>query len=446
MKLLGIILLLTAISLDLWGQRQLDIQGNASSADTVATIIVNSITASDIVGLSVRSIPQNGMGIAGKFFGGHLAIIGESISGTGVNGESHSGNGVYGNSMSGVGVYGNSQTGQGGSFFGGEYGVQGTSSLGEGGHFIGGEKGVNAISPSGTGVYGESYEGIGILGKSTTGTGIYGESFAGYLGKGIHGFCINGSGVYGHSTNGQGIHGFSEAGVGVYGVSYSESIWGKGVYGDCSHGPGVFGSSDTGEGIYGTSDSGKGGFFYGGSGVAIELGGADSEWGQESDDCVIRADSSDTGSDLIMVANDVISFHLDDDNDSNSSMLVYNGSNTAILTLDESGNLNLTGTCNCSSDVNRKENFSSIDARKLLEKVAALPISEWQFIGETTRHIGPMAQDFHSTFGFGSNPTSIATVDANGIALAAIQALKKENDELKQRIELLEERISRIIK
>ena len=47
------------------------------------------------------------------------------------------------------------------------------------------------------------------------------------------------------------------------------------------------------------------------------------------------------------------------------------------------------------------------------------------------RHIGPMAQDFYAAFGLGQGETTIATVDADGVALAAIQALAKENEELK---------------
>jgi len=64
-----------------------------------------------------------------------------------------------------------------------------------------------------------------------------------------------------------------------------------------------------------------------------------------------------------------------------------------------------------------------------------------------------MAQDFQTAFGLGAIPTAIATVDADGVALAAIQGLnnkvetgiadiqklQEENSELKQRIERLEQ-------
>ena len=54
-----------------------------------------------------------------------------------------------------------------------------------------------------------------------------------------------------------------------------------------------------------------------------------------------------------------------------------------------------------------------------------MPIGTWQYIDEeaSIRHIGPPAQDFHALFAVGDQPTSIGTVDADGVALAAIQGL-----------------------
>lgn len=54
-----------------------------------------------------------------------------------------------------------------------------------------------------------------------------------------------------------------------------------------------------------------------------------------------------------------------------------------------------------------------------------MPISTWRFKTEddAISHIGPMAQDFKATFGFGISERYIASVDADGVALAAIQGL-----------------------
>ncbi|HEY5909173.1 MAG TPA: tail fiber domain-containing protein [Verrucomicrobiae bacterium] len=99
---------------------------------------------------------------------------------------------------------------------------------------------------------------------------------------------------------------------------------------------------------------------------------------------------------------------------------------------------------NPSSDRGAKENLSRVDPSEVLEKVTALPISKWNFKGdETTPHFGPMAQDFHAAFGLGTDDKHIATVDADGVALAAIQGLNQkmeaENAELKKRVAQLEQ-------
>jgi hypothetical protein len=105
------------------------------------------------------------------------------------------------------------------------------------------------------------------------------------------------------------------------------------------------------------------------------------------------------------------------------------------------------------SDRAAKENFSAVTPLQILDKVVALPISEWNFKGAgAQRHIGPMAQDFRAAFGLGPDDKHIATVDAEGVALAAIQGLNQkvealqdelhrreaENVALKQRLERLE--------
>jgi len=55
-----------------------------------------------------------------------------------------------------------------------------------------------------------------------------------------------------------------------------------------------------------------------------------------------------------------------------------------------------------------------------------------------------MAQDFSAAFGLGQGETTISTVDADGVALAAIKALKAENNALKKRLLRLEERMDRV--
>ena len=64
----------------------------------------------------------------------------------------------------------------------------------------------------------------------------------------------------------------------------------------------------------------------------------------------------------------------------------------------------------------------------------ALPMTGWNYISQDDkiRHIGPMAQDFYAAFGLGHTDKGIATIDADGVSLAAIQGL---NNKLKNEIQ-----------
>ncbi len=101
------------------------------------------------------------------------------------------------------------------------------------------------------------------------------------------------------------------------------------------------------------------------------------------------------------------------------------------------------------SDRRRKENFRPLDAEQLLQKVAALPVTEWNYRSQpaTQRHIGPMAQDFYAAFGLDGvgADTTINTVDIDGVNMVAIQALEartralqKENEALKAQVAALQ--------
>lgn len=85
------------------------------------------------------------------------------------------------------------------------------------------------------------------------------------------------------------------------------------------------------------------------------------------------------------------------------------------------------GSVRTRSDRNQKENFATVDVEQVLTKVANLPIETWNYKDQspTIRHIGPMAQDFAAAFAVGEDNRFINLVDANGVALAAIQGLYK---------------------
>jgi hypothetical protein len=125
-----------------------------------------------------------------------------------------------------------------------------------------------------------------------------------------------------------------------------------------------------------------------------------------------------------------------------------------MMRLDANGNLNISGVVGNLSDRHAKQNVEPVDGLDVLEKVVALPLSRWSYKTDpASRHIGPMAQDFHTAFNVGTDDEHIATVDADGVALAAIQGLNQkleaelqrrdaENRELKSRLERLEKLLS----
>jgi hypothetical protein len=105
-----------------------------------------------------------------------------------------------------------------------------------------------------------------------------------------------------------------------------------------------------------------------------------------------------------------------------------------------------SGSWSSLSDRDAKENFVPADRRAILAKVAALPLSTWNYKAQdvSVRHIGPTAQDFKAAFDVGEHATSISTVDADGVALAAIQGLMEVVKEKEARIEALEKSVAEL--
>ena len=93
----------------------------------------------------------------------------------------------------------------------------------------------------------------------------------------------------------------------------------------------------------------------------------------------------------------------------------------------------------------------------MLQRIAAMPVREWSFKAQDSaiRHIGPTAQDFHAAFGLGEDRRRINALDADGVALAGIQALEArtradgeardgENAALRAELAALRERLAQI--
>ena len=120
------------------------------------------------------------------------------------------------------------------------------------------------------------------------------------------------------------------------------------------------------------------------------------------------------------------------------------GGNSRVFEIEHDGDV-WAKSYNLTSDVHQKQNIKAIDPQKVLQAIEQLPISKWQYIGEDEYHIGPMAQDFYSAFGTGKSNKSINLIDGQGVALAAIQALKQENDALKNEIKMIKDQLNRLL-
>lgn len=95
------------------------------------------------------------------------------------------------------------------------------------------------------------------------------------------------------------------------------------------------------------------------------------------------------------------------------------------------------------SDRAVKRDFRAIDGSDVLRRIEQLPIYDYQYKAQSEgiRHIGPTAQDFSAAFGVGEDDRHISSVDADGVALAAIQGLAHELRNRDVRINTLESQI-----
>jgi hypothetical protein len=118
------------------------------------------------------------------------------------------------------------------------------------------------------------------------------------------------------------------------------------------------------------------------------------------------------------------------------------------------------GSWSSVSDRALKENIITVDGKGVLRKLMAVPMARWNYKAQDSRirHMGPMAQDFYAAFGLGEDDKHISTVDADGVALAAIQglheivrekdekvsSLEKKNADLESRLVALEELVEKL--
>ncbi len=93
-----------------------------------------------------------------------------------------------------------------------------------------------------------------------------------------------------------------------------------------------------------------------------------------------------------------------------------------------------SGVFNCTSSRTTKENFLAVDGDDVLSHLRKLPVSTWNYIneGSRVRHIGPMAEDFYTAFGLGTDNISIGVQDLAGVSLAGVKALEARTAKLQE--------------
>ena len=96
------------------------------------------------------------------------------------------------------------------------------------------------------------------------------------------------------------------------------------------------------------------------------------------------------------------------------------------------------------SDAGLKEHFREDGADDMLAAIARMPIRTWSYKTQdaSIRHMGPTAQDFHAAFGLGESDVRINTIDADGVALAAVKALEARTRALPDDTRALRDRVA----
>ncbi|HEU4456273.1 MAG TPA: tail fiber domain-containing protein [Longimicrobium sp.] len=116
------------------------------------------------------------------------------------------------------------------------------------------------------------------------------------------------------------------------------------------------------------------------------------------------------------------------------------GQSNAVISTSTGAYLSTSGVWTNTSDVSRKHLFERVEGEDVLTRLRSIPISSWSYRTDDRgiRHLGPTAQDFRKAFGLGNDDVTIGTVDADGVALAGVQALDARTRAQAQRIEALE--------
>jgi hypothetical protein len=179
---------------------------------------------------------------------------------------------------------------------------------------------------------------------------------------------------------------------------------------------------------------------------AVVAGGVDNTAdGRHSFACGRQADAS--GNDGAFVRGDGSAFSVTADA-TNQVVFQAGGGMNVYTDRDTSNNTGAelasgSGSWASLSTKTAKSDIEPVNGPDALTAVESLDIATWRYDAEDEdiRHIGPMAEDFHDAFGLGHDEQRISNVDADGVALAAIQGLSQQLDETQAELDAKDDRI-----
>jgi trimeric autotransporter adhesin len=111
-------------------------------------------------------------------------------------------------------------------------------------------------------------------------------------------------------------------------------------------------------------------------------------------------------------------------------------------------NATLTNGCNiaaggativCSSSKTLKEDYLPVDGEEVLSRMRTVPVNTWSYIDEEgkPRHMGPFSEDFNEAFRLGNDALAIGHLDIDGVNFAGIKALDARTAELRAANQIL---------
>lgn len=109
------------------------------------------------------------------------------------------------------------------------------------------------------------------------------------------------------------------------------------------------------------------------------------------------------------------------------------GTGGSEMALFHNGDVEIQGSLFQGSSREIKDEITEMDPETVLSRIDRLSIHEWSYKRQGGgRHVGPMAEDFHSLFGLGRGDKTISPSDLAGVALAAAKALQADRSELRR--------------